>query len=124
MTSSSSFARPDPKPERRVIDRALMRRLHVEWRECAICGESAIRLSLHHVHKHPRNDLRENLVMLCGDGTRGCHGLIENGDRQTRARLGAHVAWYRPDIVTYLDRQLGGSEQGTAWLRRYLYAPL
>jgi hypothetical protein len=46
-------------------------------------------VSLHHLV--PRSlggdDLADNLVPLCGDGTRGCHGLVEARDFETLVRL-------------------------------------
>lgn len=60
------------------------------------------RLSLHHVSKHPRDDLRENLVMLCGDGVRGCHGKIEAHDHETIQALNHYLLASRPDVVEHL----------------------
>lgn len=71
---------PDPRPPARVRDPGLMRRLHQEWRECAICGTQRGRLSLHHVRNKPRHDTRDNLIMLCGDGVAGCHGRVTAND--------------------------------------------
>jgi len=71
---------PDPKDGPRVRDPALLRRLHQEWRECAICSTSRGRLSLHHIRNKPRHDTRDNLIMLCGDGTTGCHGRVTAND--------------------------------------------
>ena len=84
-----------------------MRRLHWEWVECVICGIAGVRLSLHHVLTNPRQDLREGLVMLCGDGVRGCHGLIEANDVEARRALAQHIVDERPDIVQHLIERLG-----------------
>lgn len=66
-----------------------------DW-SCLRCGVNLIgrRYSIH--HRFPRrmggtrdpriNDVR-NLVLLCGDGTRGCHGWIES-NRLTALRQG------------------------------------
>lgn len=109
---------PDPRPRARVKDKEILRVLHVIWKECAICGLT-YPLSLHHVHKHPRDDVRGNLVMLCGDGTSGCHGLIEAHDKETMRRLGEHIMRSRPDTIVYLNEKLGTIAAGE-WMRRYL----
>lgn len=116
----------DPKPAARARDPELLRALHVEWRECALadldlpaCLGASPR-SLHHVHRHPRDDVRANLVMLCGSGTTGCHGAIEHADEETRRALGRHIRIHRPDTFGYLREKLGGPIQADEWLRRYL----
>lgn len=110
---------PDPKPPKRVRDPELMRALHVEWRECAVTGETGPRLSLHHVSKHPRSDVRENLVMLEGDGTTGFHGRIEAGDPKALRRLGAYLRRNRPDVREYLIRiHKGNLVAADAWFQR------
>ena len=83
-------------------DPDLLRRLHRHWRICAICRQGGVKLSLHHVSKHPRDDLRENLVMLCGHGTAGCHGRVEARDPDYLARLTAEIRENRLDVLTYL----------------------
>lgn len=113
----------DPKPPARVRDPELLRRLHLKWRDCALSladlpyclGVS--RLSLHHIHKHPRDDLRENLVMLCGSGTTGCHGAVERADPDARRELAKYIRFYRPDTYAYLIEKLGGVEAAREWLR-------
>ncbi len=116
-----TIVNPDPKPEGRIRDPDLLRRLHLEWKECALCrsiGESRpdapnpenliwVGLSLHHIVKHPRDDVRGNLVMLCGHGTAGCHGLVEAGDTETLQNLGQHILSARGDTITYLYERLG-----------------
>jgi len=116
--------RPDPPPPRRVDDPELLRRLRWEWRgQCALEDETCVTwLSLHHIHKHPRDDVRPNLVMLCGDGVAGHHGRIEHADRAARAALAGHILSERPDTVGYLIEKLRGAEQAMEWLRRYLHA--
>lgn len=106
----------------------LLRDLHIAWRgDCALDGRTRglcdrTRYSLHHVHKHPRDDMESNLVMLCGDGTRGHHGMIEAGNRDARAALGLYILDERRDVIDYLTVKLGGAEQARAWLQRSLYA--
>lgn len=113
---------PDPKPAARVSDPVLLSGLHRLWWSCFLCDAlrgGGVRLSLHHVHKHPRDDVRENLVMLCGDGTSGCHGLIEHADRQARQRLARMIRIERPDTFGYLAQKLGSAVAADEWLRRY-----
>lgn len=116
---------PDPRPPKRIEAPGLLRRLHLRWHECVLCGKERgrFRLSLHHIHKHPRDDVEANLVMLCGDGTTGCHGLIEAGHEATRKLLGRYIARRRIDTLQYLAEKLG-DEQARAWLQRTLYAPV
>jgi hypothetical protein len=109
----------DPKPESRIRDPLLLRDLHYEWKECALCLTTSERLSLHHICKHPRDDVRGNLVMLCGSGTTGCHGLVEDRDKATCALLGAHVRKERPDVLEHL-RWRFGQEAAVEWLDRHL----
>jgi hypothetical protein len=51
---------------------------------CRVCGEHAVwAISYHHLV--PRSlggdDVEDNLIPLCGDGTTGCHGKLENHPR-------------------------------------------
>jgi hypothetical protein len=103
--------------------------LHHEWDECAICQSTGwddcdgqrewVGLSLHHVCKHPRDDVRGNLVLLCGDGVRGCHGRIEAWDAVTLRLLGEHILEERPDTIAHLEWRFG-EEGAQAWLQRHL----
>ena len=121
----------DFKAPPRVRDSTLLSLLHYEWRECAVCGaerrevndhgEYVARLSLHHIRKHPRDDVRGNLVMLCGDGVIGCHGRVEAHDKETLVLLVTALLAERPDVIEYLDRRLeleGAEERGVEWLDR------
>jgi hypothetical protein len=111
---------PDPKPARRIKDPALLRLMHLRGGFCVLCGNPA---SIHHVHAKPRDDVPGNLVWLCGDGTTGHHGLIENEDVATRLELGAYIRDERPDIVLYVQEKLG-YEEGEEWLRQRFYMRL
>lgn len=108
----------DERPLGRVRDPRLLSQLHFEWDECAICGASDSRLSLHHISKHPRDDVKGNLVMLCGSGTTGCHGLIEAYDWTVLETLG-QVLCARADVVEYLDWRLGSLERVQDWLQAH-----
>lgn len=96
----------DFKSSPRIRDKELLRWLHYRWRECALCGTTE-RLSLHHIVKHPRDDLEANLVMLCGDGVRGCHGLIEANHAPTVTRLMNYILAKRSDTVMHLRMSMG-----------------
>ena len=112
----------DPRPARRVKDPALLKALHREWTECALRhlpDGCAHRLSLHHIHKH-RDDMRPNLVMLCGSGTTGHHGLVEAHDPPTLRALYRYLSAYRPDTLRYLAEHLGSPERAGEWLTRTL----
>ena len=111
-------------PVARIRDSELLRRLHLRWRSCALCGESFGTLSLHHVlpkgAPYFGDDLEENLVMLCGSGTTGCHGLIEATDSETCFALGEHLWRERPDTLAYIRVKLG-QPAASAWLERHLF---
>lgn len=107
-----TLVEPDPRPIGRIRDPKLLRDLHFEWRECVLCLWThglGFPLSLHHVCKHPRDDVRENLVMLCGDGVRGCHGRIEANDREALQKLGRYLRRERPDVLLHLEWRMGRS---------------
>lgn len=128
------MAKPDPRPARRVRDVELLRTLHMRWRGTCVlddlgdcdrrCDAYLFLYSLHHIHRHPRDDVQANLVMLCGDGVRGHHGLITRNDARTLTALGLYVVTHRLDTLTYLTDKLGGDEQAKEWLRRSLLAPV
>lgn len=125
---------PDPKPSARVRNPAVLAKFAVEHRECALAGltppasvigdDCVAWLSTHHVHKHPRDDVEANLVRLCGDGTRGHHGLIEAHDHETCRALAAYLTENRSDTMEYLSRKLGGDVAVREWLNRRLHARL
>lgn len=122
------MSRPDPRPPKRVRDLELLKQLHVLWRgSCALedlggCYEG--RYSLHHVHKHPRDDVEANLVMLCGHGTLGHHFLIESHDRETCQAFARYLVTERLDTMAYLGRKLGSVEAVREWLRASLHAEI
>jgi hypothetical protein len=111
---------PDPKPEARIKDKRLTKLLHIRGVICVLCGKPG---SLHHVWNHPRHDLPENFVGLCGDGTTGHHGLITNEDEATRRALGAYLGEHKFETVIWL-RGLIGEEEANAWLQRHLFMEL
>ena len=118
MSIVTSVGNPDPKPRAKIKDPALLKMLHLEWLDCALCGKTG-HLSLHHINKHPRDDIRGNLVMLCGSGTTGCHGLIEDHDHDMLIALGQHILGCRGDTIVYLYEYLG-AVAAQEWMRRNL----
>lgn len=102
--ASRERLRADPKPSRRIVDKRLLV-LVVSEAEAALvgcqlgCGVVAP-LSAHHIIPRSQggDDVRANIAVLCGDGTRRCHGLIEAGDRRARHMLRAAMT---PAQVTY-----------------------
>jgi hypothetical protein len=81
LTQTGTEVRIDPRPAKR------QKATTAAWtaiREgfagatCVHCGLAA--QSLHHIVPKSQggDDVPENLAPLCGDGTRGCHGLIES----------------------------------------------
>jgi len=112
-------ARPDPKPAPVVRDPALLTALHARGGVCALADATCERVvSLHHVSKHPKDDVRANLVWLCGSGTTGHHGRVEAWDAEVRARLGGVLRTRRPDVTAYLAERLGGAERAAEFLQR------
>jgi hypothetical protein len=122
-------ARPDPKPAARIIDATVgYDKLRREQR-CRLCGRFfAYGLGLSRHHLVPRgqggDDVAENIVPLCGDGTRGCHGKVEHY-RSARVKLRARL---RREETRYAIRRMGDDgrepEKGRAWLdRRYPPSP-
>lgn len=108
----------DPRPQGRIRNPELLAELHLRWKECALC-RATWPLSLHHIVKHPRNDVEGNLVMLCGDGVQGCHGMIEAGDQNTLYALGRHIHDERYDSIVYIYEHLGATA-GREWMRQHL----
>lgn len=109
---------PDPKPAKRVKNPKVMKSLHVRGVICVLCGKPG---SLHHVYPRSQggDDVPENLLGLCGTGTTGHHGLIENGDESARSLLGLYLALERTDTIFYITDKLG-TEEGMEWLRNRL----
>jgi len=114
----------DPKPTRPRTDRHARRKARALADECAAvgCGRSDLALSLHHVVYGAglgRDDHPANLLVLCGDGVTGCHGLFHAADPDARRRVGRAVL-RRSDTLAYVKDRLG-DEQGRDYLaRRYL----
>lgn len=115
--------RPDPKPERRkkadrpewdTITDAVKAR---DGEGCLLCGAPDV--TRHHVLSRSLggDDAAENVILLCGSGTTGCHGLVEAHDPEVcemvydvlPAAVRAHVEAARPG---YLIRRYGALTEG------------
>lgn len=120
---------PHPKPQKRkrkrirVVDAKATTRAVLTEPECATCPKPSA--TGHHLLARGApyfgDDVPANIVALCGSGTTGCHGLIENEDSITRARLGIYLIRKRPDALEYLAEKLGGEVAAGAWLARRLH---
>lgn len=119
---------PDPKPTGRVKDRDAFAYARVREDACAACGRPPA--NAHHILPKDKggDDVAENLTMLCGTGTWGCHGVMHgnpytdhDGKRwqraETSAAIGRHLLATRPDSIQYVLTRLGWSP-GREWLRR------
>lgn len=112
----------DPKNGARIKDPELMRKAHWAFDECVICG--GIDISIHHILSKSStasgqgDDVWENLVPLCGDGTSGCHGAVEHELDSVCRAVGLYLIQERPDTLFYLERKLGSREAAAEFLRR------
>lgn len=107
--------------QRRVRDPAVLRQVVFESDECVSCGDTTRRRSAHHVLHRSQggDDVRENLLVLCGDGVAGCHGRYHNGDAQVLSLISAAIE-ARPDIAQYILDRLGVGPGRDYLFRRYL----
>jgi hypothetical protein len=103
----------DPKPRQRLRANQREWELLREFFENECCCACGLRepLSLHHVVPKSQggDDVRENLVVLCGDGTRGCHGKLENHEPGWE-RVAGHVRAYvqaRESRLRYVLDRIG-----------------
>lgn len=133
----------DPKPEPRVKDTHALSVARLMSDECAACGGQPG--SVHHViargAPHHGDDVVENCLVVCGDGTKGCHGAyhgtpyeveivsalradpVERRDAEwVRSRLGLAIE-QRPDIVEYVLGKLGDGP-GRYFLETHYYLTL
>lgn len=139
---------PDPKPDPRIVDRDAMRVARLASDYCGACGGQPG--SVHHVvpRSEGGDDVAGNLMLLCGNGTMGCHGALHGNpyvvevlnvtkhigsgvyatypwdyERRDAAwvsqRIGQTILLLRPDVIAYVTAKLG-EDAGAAYLdRRY-----
>lgn len=104
-------ASPDPKEGPRY------RASRDEWRElqvlkagpCRICGngwKDGMAIGLHHLVARSLlgDDVPENLVPLCGSGTTGCHGKVEDRDPEACSTLRKNLT---AEEIAYIGRKKG-----------------
>ena len=98
----------------RIRDPGLLRLLHYELDECAICGTTHV-LHLHHVlfRSHGGDDVRANITALCQQH----HDEYHHGNGNVRQQLGDLIAG-RPETMVYLQQKLG-VEGASVWLERH-----
>lgn len=121
--SSRSALVADPKLRARYVATAeewvvLLKALSlIQGRRCGCgCGRKA--QSAHHLvpKSQSGDDVLSNLVLLNGDGTRGCHGALTSANRawdgkdnyaepaDVRAGIGRNL---RPDQLAYISERIG-----------------
>lgn len=116
----------DPRPERRIADRkAGIEKVRREGK-CRACGLRVPRL-LSRAHLVPKgqrgDDIDANIVPLCGDGTRGCHGALT--DHHNASWPSLLMGWPWTSVASALRRRLSHEEReyilgkkGEDWLSR------
>lgn len=121
--SSEPWWNSDPKEGPRI------RASRDEWRElqvlkagpCRICGngwKDGMAIGLHHLVARSLlgDDVPENLVPLCGSGTTGCHGKVEDRDPEACSTLRKNLT---AEEIAYCLRK-----KGELWLdSRYPLVP-
>jgi len=108
----------DFRPRPRLRDPDIFRVLHAEGGTCGICGKS-YGLELHHVLSRQAergDDMRANLVFLCGDH----HRRVTANDEAALIALGWYIRNHRWDVIDYVESKLG-SEQAADWFQRRLH---
>jgi hypothetical protein len=108
---------PDPKPRPRIHDPSAMQRAHYEGDCCVACGVTGP-LNAHHVLSRARggDDVPENLLLVCGSGTTGCHGMFHAGSWAVAAAIGLALT---PAHVAYVLDRLGETAGRDFLLREY-----
>ena len=108
------MTRPDPKPERRVRDREVLRRFHRLGRECGSCGHG-VGVEAHHIVSRAQggDDVLANLFPLCA----GCHGAI-HGQPYTAYGVRVDARHVRHAIAAFIRSEAGDDA------RNYLYRKL
>lgn len=100
-------AKADPKPTR-IRDDEVYTLFHKRDHVCVCCGSRDV--SAAHIIGRGAggDDVVANLVPLCGDGSRGCHGAYDNG----HAYQGAGGRRITPEIVRWSIARYIRSEAG------------
>lgn len=84
LTKEAQLARGERRYRRKVASpKRWQQIIDAKRGPCRVCGKTSD-ISFHHLL--PKGspwhgaDHESNIVPLCGDGTRGCHGLVEHRD--------------------------------------------
>jgi 5-methylcytosine-specific restriction endonuclease McrA len=106
----SDFKEPPRIRLPRADWRSLWRQV-VVGKSCRLCGERAE--TAHHLVPRSRggDDVHENLMEVCGDGTRGCHGHIEARTGEARQQVRTSMTGAELEYVL--------RKKGAAWLQRH-----
>lgn len=116
---------PDVKPRPRIIDPRAGTEKLIREGHCRLCCHSlnalnlrGIGLTRHHLIARIQggDDVDDNLVPLCGNGTTGCHGDVEHYRAMARERLRRVLT---QDELRYVNER--GAEQGKPGLLDTLY---
>lgn len=109
----------DPKPVARVRadlkDWETMREMLAQ--PCQVCGDcfrtAWVAKSLHHIVPRSQggDDVPENLAVLCGHGTVGCHGDVEARRSGARTELRLNM--------TLAQKEYVWARKGEAWMDRH-----
>lgn len=115
--------RPDPRPPRRIVDREVVTAKLLSEPVCRMCGKPGrmtqigervyvAGVTAHHLIPRSQggDDVPGNIVPLCGDGTRGCHGDITGNLKWVRVTLRSHL---QQDELEYIR-----AKKGDEWLER------
>lgn len=117
---------PFSKPAKRVVNRDCrpLDETPLRTGRCPVCDGPLIVFSRAHVVPRGQggDDVPENMVWLCGDGTRGCHGVLTHHGRdgqtgRTFDEVAAGLLAYletQPLTVAYCD-----SKKWPGWLHDY-----
>jgi len=114
---------PDPKPAKRIKDPRAVHDVVVKYARCQLCGRRGsvyrigskvyvMHVSGHHLVKKSQrgDDVPENILVVCGHGTDGCHGALERNDLHTQMLARAAMTEAQEEYVVrkkgwvYLER--------------------
>jgi len=104
---------PDPKPAKRIVDKKAVSSFAkgMVYFGCQAClSQGWGMMSVHHLVPRSQggDDIPENLAMLCGSGTSGCHGNIHNHDSRALQLLGENLTDEQKDYII--------KKKGEEWL--------
>jgi hypothetical protein len=106
----------DPKPAKQIKadgdDWKDLRFWKLDKKKCRICEDHPADTLHHLVPRSLRgDDVADNLVGLCGSGTTGCHGLVEDRNPWACSLLGLKLTAKERDYII--------GKKGAPFLERY-----